>query len=166
MSIQPDLQPWERKPNESSKAYAALTVYRDAGAARTLVATAQSLHKSYSLIRRWASRYHWQERVHAWDTARAREDEATLVQARQEMVRRKVQDMDRLQRVAMAKLTSVVSRDPVTGDLVLDPEVTPTAAVRIYRLSMEIERDCQSASKTDPLSASKTDPPRMVRQGV
>ncbi len=124
-----DVKPWERRQDESAQAYAAFTVYRDLGAARTLIAAAQQLGKNYSLIRRWADRHHWQERVYAWDRTQARADEAAIRQQRDEMVRRQMQDADRLQRLAMAKITTLVSRNPQTGELTLDPAVTPQQAV-------------------------------------
>jgi hypothetical protein len=140
MNLKSDLKPWERQPEESPKAHAAFVAYRDLGASRTFVAAARQLAKSCSLLRRWAVTHRWRERVHAWDVAQAREDEAAMRAQRDDIARRQVQDVDRLQRLAMAKLSSLVRKDPVTGELALDPKVTPLDAVRIYQLTLDIER--------------------------
>lgn len=58
---------WERKENESNKAFQAFCIFRDLGAGRTLAAVAEKLRKSYDLIRRWSKNYFWQNRADAWD---------------------------------------------------------------------------------------------------
>jgi hypothetical protein len=161
MSARPDLKPWERQPEESPKAHAAFIVYRDLGAARTFLAAARVLGKNSSLLRRWADRHQWRERVYTWDVAQAREDEAAVRRQRDDLVRRQVQDVDRLQRLAMAKLSSLVRKDPQTGELTLDPKVTPLDAVRIYQLTLDIERKLadsgDGAERADAVSAPEAD---------
>jgi len=77
-----EARPWERLAAESVQAFQAFRTCLDLGDARSLVEAARVLkkRKSYSLIRRWASRYDWKGRAWAWDRAQAREDEAALRQ--------------------------------------------------------------------------------------
>lgn len=140
-------EPWERQLGESAAAYAAFAVFRDGGAARGLKATAQAVGKSYSLIRRWAKRDEWEKRALAWDLAQERDLAEVARQERREAVRRQLQDADRLERLAMAKLSALVRRDPVSGELSLDPRATPRDAVAIYRLALEIRRELSPVSE-------------------
>lgn len=61
--------PWARFDTESSPAFEAFTIYRDAGPSRSIRGVARELGKSGSLISRWSSRYSWKSRVVAWDSA-------------------------------------------------------------------------------------------------
>jgi hypothetical protein len=71
---------WERRDDESSKAFAAFSLYRDLGPARSLRAVAEALYgvrARYGVrtVEKWSSRFDWQDRVRALD-------------ARDEMIRR------------------------------------------------------------------------------
>jgi len=151
-------KPWERRRDESPKAYRAFVAFRDRGEGRSFVAVGKQLGKSNSLTRRWASRYDWKERAWAWDVAQAREEESTFRKEREEIIRRQLLDADRLQRLAMAKLGELVRRDPESGELALDPGVTPRDAVLIYRLGLEIERKMPGAKTPEEEDADEETP--------
>ena len=51
--------PWERMLEETPKAYAAFRVFRDQGVQRSYAATARTLGKHESQIRRWAGPFRW-----------------------------------------------------------------------------------------------------------
>lgn len=59
---------WERLPDETEPAFAAFQVYLET-AERSGAKVAQKIHKSPSLIRRWASKYGWKERAREWDNS-------------------------------------------------------------------------------------------------
>lgn len=61
------VQPWEKQPHETGKAYEAFLIYRDLGQGRTYTAVATKLQKSYTLIRRWKGKYDWEQRASAYD---------------------------------------------------------------------------------------------------
>lgn len=61
------VNPWERQPGESGKAFEAFACYRDMGESRTFTAVAEKLQKSCTLIRRWKAKFNWEERVSAYD---------------------------------------------------------------------------------------------------
>jgi hypothetical protein len=149
MDDRTDLQPWERHRDESSKAYRAFLTYRDLVGDRSLIAAAQALAKNYALIRRWAKRHRWAERVWAWDLHRVREEEAALRAQREEMLQRQLKDADRLQKLAMARLSSLVMRDPETGELALSREVSVADAARLYKLALDIERNLPDPPQTE-----------------
>jgi hypothetical protein len=126
-------QPWERRASESPKAYAAFEAFLAMDEERTLVALKRALGKSYSLIRRWAHRHDWQERARSWDLQLHRERAEDVGRQRRELRRQQLRDADRLKRLALAKLTSLVRRDEVTGELALDPAFSARDAIVLYR---------------------------------
>lgn len=54
---------WERQKGESAQAYEAFDHYLKQGDSRSLRKVAQELGKSDTLISRWSSKWHWQERL-------------------------------------------------------------------------------------------------------
>jgi hypothetical protein len=61
------MRAFERQEKESSKAFAAFTVYRDLGPQRSFRETAEMLGKSETLVRRWAVRFTWHERIRGYE---------------------------------------------------------------------------------------------------
>jgi hypothetical protein len=54
---------WERQHTESTKAFAAFTLYRDMGLDRSLMKVAEQLGKSGTLMSRWSSQWEWVRRT-------------------------------------------------------------------------------------------------------
>ena len=156
---QTECRAWDRLPEESPQAYAAFKAFRDLGEGRSFIATARALGRADSLVRRWATRHDWKSRARAWDLLQARQDEAAIRLERDEVVRRQLKDAQRMEQLAMAKLSGLVHRDPATGELALDPSVTPRDAVAIYRLGLDIQREAASAAEPEgPPGAAQDDP--------
>ena len=57
--------PFEKLPRESGKAFGAFSLYLGMGAERSLVAVAEKLGKSVTLLGRWSAKYDWPARVQA-----------------------------------------------------------------------------------------------------
>lgn len=100
-------KPWERQKGESEKAYEAFAVYRDMCEKRTLVAVAEKLQKSDSLIRRWKDRWEWPERVRAYDNELEKEARAKAIKDRKDMTERHIGIAMQLQKKALQALTSL-----------------------------------------------------------
>lgn len=76
------MEPWERQPGETQRAYAAFGVYRDMGSSRSLTSAHRALRgqeggktgarKAPSYWQAWSARYAWQERVALYDAHRDR----------------------------------------------------------------------------------------------
>ena len=62
---------YERKTNESAKAFDAFTTYAKLGPQRSLAAVGEALGKSEGLIERWSRRYDWVARARAHDARQA-----------------------------------------------------------------------------------------------
>jgi len=133
------VRPWERMSGESAAAHSGFLVYRDCEPPRSLTKAAQEMGRHPSLLKRWSSRYRWRERVFAWDVSQAREAEEALRRQREESLQRQARDAEQLQRLGMARLSGLISRDPETGAVRLDSSVTPRDAVTIYKWGVELE---------------------------
>jgi len=130
---------WEQMPGESGPAYAAFLAYRDMGATRTYVATARSLRRHESLIRRWATRYRWRERAWRWDVQQAGQDEAAVRQQREGVLQERLEDLDRMGRACLAFFRTMVRRDPETGEVSFDVRFTPQVALRFLELALKAQ---------------------------
>lgn len=64
--------PWERQPDEGIKPYEAFNCYLLMGDERSFPKVSHELKKSVSLLARWSSKYHWQDRVAAYDEEQMR----------------------------------------------------------------------------------------------
>ncbi|MGE3404356.1 MAG: hypothetical protein AB7K63_17325 [Vicinamibacterales bacterium] len=63
-----ELEPWERQPGESEKAYAAFLAYRNLESGkRSIVKAAKAVGKSYHLLCRWSAQWSWLQRVGDYD---------------------------------------------------------------------------------------------------
>lgn len=82
--------PWNRRPDESDKAWIAFVAYRDAGPAdRSVRKTAAALGKSETLVGRWSSTHDWPARASAWDAwVDERKTQPAVAKARAEMAER------------------------------------------------------------------------------
>ena len=89
-------KPYERKPNESAKAFAAFRTYAGQGPKRSLAAVGQVLGTSVGLIERWSRRHDWVNRVRAHDAHLAaveREDLEAKMRAKAEEWLRRQQEL-------------------------------------------------------------------------
>ena len=60
-------KPWDRRPEETTKAYEAFCTYRDMGPSRSLAKVAEKLSKSEQIMKRWSSANDWVKRAAKWD---------------------------------------------------------------------------------------------------
>jgi len=79
---------WERQEKESEQAFQAFVKYRDKGLERTLISVSEELHKSYTLIRRWADMWNWSERVREYDNDLEKQAKKQAEKSRKEMYER------------------------------------------------------------------------------
>jgi len=80
-------KPWEKQPEETSKAFEAFRLYRDYGAGRSLRKVAEKHFEGSAgklgWIETWSSKYGWVARCEAWD---AHQDDIRR-QAREDAIR-------------------------------------------------------------------------------
>jgi hypothetical protein len=58
--------PFERKPDESAKAFEAFSTYLELGPARSLESVGRKVGKSKALMERWSKRHNWVARVETY----------------------------------------------------------------------------------------------------
>jgi len=70
----PQLNPFDRRPNETDPAWKAFQCYRNMGEGRTLDKAREKLGRRPGYMRQleeWSSGHEWVNRVRAWDDAEA-----------------------------------------------------------------------------------------------
>lgn len=70
-----DTRPWDRQAGETSKAYAAFSIYRDLGSDRSVRRVSEELAKTQTVIKRWSAAHDWVVRAAAWDSMPTRKTE-------------------------------------------------------------------------------------------
>ena len=128
----PDAQPWDRRPGEPTKAYAAFRIYRDLPAAqRDFERTAEQAGVVGRSTRRWASAWDWHERADAWDDACHQIDD----QERLEAIRAMHGLHRKAGRAAVGKAMQALQ--------ILSPEQmadSPSIIARLLELGTKLER--------------------------
>ena len=64
---EPARKPWERRPNESTPAFAAFCAFLLLGSGRSYRKLAKKMGKQNSQISEWGGKYDWGARALAWD---------------------------------------------------------------------------------------------------
>lgn len=132
MTVLPEVDeaPWERQPDEPTKAHNAFRIYRDLpGHARDLVKVAEEVDLSVRRVRELAVEWQWRERTTAWDDACHRIED----QERLEAIRSMHTMHRRAGRAALTKAVQALSY--------LEPEAMPASAVaRLLELGAKLER--------------------------
>ncbi len=124
---------WERQENESEPAFQAFVTYRDKGLDRTLISVSQELHKSYTLIRRWADTWSWSERVREYDNELERKAKKEAEKQRKDMYTRHAKIATTFQKKAMEALNE------------LDPKMMSAKSIREFiEMATELERQSRA----------------------
>lgn len=125
------LNPWERMPGESSKAYEAFSVYRDMGPRRSQLKVAKELTKSRPYIGELSSKFDWVNRASAWDA----ENERLKLEAHFESIR-----VMREEHAELGKLMVEVAKQSFGVLLEKTGRISANAAVQIAAEGTKIER--------------------------
>ncbi len=127
------MPPWDRWPNESAKAFAAFSIYRDLGPNRSLV-NAYRLQKGCERATisgcwsRWRKTYHWNDRAKACDRERIVELREAKRQADLQLLELRLQRQTRVYSAYAGLADQLLQRVAATlPGLTLVDEVTPLA---------------------------------------
>jgi len=102
LALDPELDPWDRQPGETTYRYGQFRLYLDAGRARTLRNVAETLTRHPAYVRAVAAAYRWSERAEAHDRHRDQLYEATWLEER----RRAAENDGRLLSAAASRLAA------------------------------------------------------------
>ena len=126
-------EPWERRQDESTKAYEAFCTYRDMGRERSLSKVAEKLQKSETLMGRWSRTYDWVDRAAKWDDEQDR-IEREIAQKEQAKA---IKDMRKrhadLAQAMLIKSARALARIP-------EDEIKPGDVSRMVDIASKLER--------------------------
>ena len=126
-------EPWERRQDETSRAYEAFCAYRDMGPGRSIAKTGQLLGKNQTTLEQWSSKYGWVKRVAAWDDEQDRIER----EAAQKEQAKAIRDM----RVRHAKLAEAMLMKAARGlARIPDDEIKPADISRMVDVASKLER--------------------------
>jgi hypothetical protein len=131
---------WERREDETSKAFAAFREYLDLGGGRSLAKVGRKLGKSTKLIERWSAANEWVRRAEAFDNEQDRLYFAELKNRRREMAERHASEAQSLQAVAMAGLRKKFGQQLEKLKDDGDAELTATEILRFFIEASKLER--------------------------
>jgi hypothetical protein len=131
----PEIQPWDRLPKETLKAFQAFTIFRSQDK-RGLTPVAKELKCTVQNVQRWATKYDWAERSRQWDIFNDRIAQQEEVRERIAMRKRFVQQgvtMQKLGVIGLNELTEIVN---IGGKL----RMTPGEITNLIKTGTEIEK--------------------------
>ena len=105
-----EIDPWERQPGETDKAFSVFVTYRDAGPSRSLRKTASALGRELTQLADWSVRWGWQVRVRAWDDEMDRVRRQAALAETEAMAVRHARQARAAQDAAMAPVRAVLER--------------------------------------------------------
>lgn len=145
------IEPWERQPGETEKAYEAFLVYKNMGAGRTIVAVGRRLSKSRQLMTRWATRYNWKERVQAFDRENERIEQGRIQKERAAMIKRHI----KMGLAVQGKALKALDR--------MDPEsLTPGNIREFLRFGVMLEKETRAVEERKQEAGQGQDAAQML----
>jgi hypothetical protein len=135
---------WDRQPRETSKAYRAFCLYRDAHEVRTFEYVAGMLQCSGANIRRWAKKWNWVDRARAFDIYIDRIEREALAHERLAMKKRMARqgiDMQVVAAAGLAELQRLVNDKGATFRL------TASDIARLADVGGKLERYARSENE-------------------
>jgi len=159
-----EVDPWERLPDESSKAYRAFCCYLREGHWRSLTKVADALGKGVSYekqLEKWSVKYSWFDRGQAFDICVDTQKMRQYLAEQQAAFGRHIEHASQLEEKVFDEL---MSRDL--------KEMKPSELTRLYDLASKIERDTWALKSevgnriSDTYSFSRLHPPPEVIKGI
>jgi len=138
------MQPWERQPDESGKAWEAFRIYRDLGPGRSLSEVASILGKSRQSIGGWAARHNWAWRAQEYDRYLDEQRVRAQVRQIQEMSERHAEQSQLIMNALMTPIHALLKR------LSEDPEALDKLSSRELADLIQL---CNRVSATFPVIA-------------
>lgn len=126
-------KPWDRRQDESSKAYEAFCIYRDMGIQRSLSKVAEKLQKSATLINRWSREKNWVKRAEAWDDEQERIEREAAQKEQAKAIREMRKRHSDLAQAMLIKSARALARIP-------DDEIKAGDVSRMVDIASKLER--------------------------
>jgi hypothetical protein len=134
-SDSPKRDPWNKRGDESAKAFEAFNLYLELGAQRTVVKVSEKCGKHVSMLYRWSRRYQWDARCDAWEDFQ----DAEWVKERQRSIREACRRHTLIAKSMTGKVTGRLKK--------IDPEeLSPSDLARWLDTAVKIERQALGLS--------------------
>jgi hypothetical protein len=142
--------PWDKLPQESSKAFEAFLTFRDLGYDRSVKEVSRQLNKAYQLLYRWHRDFGWTERAQAWDEFQDQLGQRETIRQRAEFRKASLLVAQNMTSKALAgflalKFTSKVKRKRRgKGGKCLEEEVLVTTVsdlVKMFACAHKVQKD-------------------------
>jgi hypothetical protein len=130
------IQPWDRQPGESAKAYDAFQTYLDQGPERSYAGVAAAMGKSGTWIEQWGRRYDWVTRAEAWDSMPRR----ALADAYEDMAREIAEQHRNLATKLMAKMERNLDLLPDGHDPTIRWSTAVGVAQRSHGMALDVSK--------------------------
>ena len=126
-------KPWDRREDESSKAYEAFTIYRDMGVDRSLSKVSEKLQKSETLMGRWSRTHDWVERAAKWDDEQDRIEREIAQKEQAKAIKEMRKRHANLGQAMLLKAARALARMP-------DDEIKPAHISSLVETASKLER--------------------------
>ena len=126
-------KPWERRPEETTKAYEAFCIYRDMGRERSLSKVSKELNKSETLMGRWSGQHEWVKRAARWDDEQDRIEREIAQKEQAKAIRDMRKRHADLATAMLVKSARALQRIP-------DDEIKPGDISRMVDVASKLER--------------------------
>ena len=140
---------WDRQPVESSKAFGAFVIYRDAGSERTLQKVAQQLRCSGANVRRWATKWFWANRAAEWDIEQDRLRQKTIEREVAKMAERQAKLGVEMQDIGVQALEDLKRRIQSSTP----PRLKLAEIAKLIEAGAQLERRARGEEKSSPAHA-------------
>ena len=130
--------PWEQRSREPAAAHSRFIVYLNLGATRSLAQAAKECGLSPARLKQVSSQWNWPSRAAAWDRHQHLQRRGREVQEAQQARQRLLREAADWQSVARKQIASWVRRGS-DGQLRLTRELTPSEALRLWRVGCQAE---------------------------
>lgn len=111
-----ELDPWDRQPGETSKAYEAFRAYLELGPTRTIDRAAEGLDKTRHILRKWSASHGWVPRSRAWDSIPVKAAAEATAEVHARMARRIAEQHDRVATKLLDRLEANLDLLPTGAD--------------------------------------------------
>jgi hypothetical protein len=137
VALSEDVEPWERQPRESGRAYACFIVFRDLGPFdRSIRRAAKDLGVGRTVPQRMAIQWRWDERAAAWDSRRQAEFDETRKGEQEKAVRSHANATRALIGQCMRLLQSQQDKSVPDGRVLRDIALSMDKAIHHQRLAL------------------------------
>ena len=138
-----ELEPWERQPDETDRAWEAFLVYRDLGPGRSVAEAARRLSISGAVIHKWSGPHRWLERVKPYDRHVDKMAVAAFAQRTSELMDQQL----RISRKLLDKLEAGIDALPDGADPTMRWSTAYAAGTRAQREALNEIRPAKVAEE-------------------